>query len=154
MSFMEHQSDDAIDANKPSRHGSQPIGAPKRRHSETDLAVLLHREKKGSSAQHEVPGVNSDPFASPETLGGGPQHGGAGQQPKSAHKVDARVPGAATGLVGSMMDQDPAAKSDLGPAGNPQANISGPAQTTPMAPEKGQGEALATTYVNSAPPTG
>ena len=40
MSFMEHQSHDAIDANKSSRHGSQPIGAPKRRHSETDLAVL------------------------------------------------------------------------------------------------------------------
>ena len=125
-----HESYDGI-TDKSSRHGSQPIGAPKRRHSESDLEVLPHREKKGSSVQHEVPGGNSDPFASPETLGGGLQHGGAGQQPKSAHKVDARVPGAATGLVGSMMDQDPAAKSDLGPAGKPQANISEPARSLP-----------------------
>ena len=150
MSFMEHQSSDAIDVNKSSRPGSQPAGAPKRRHSESDLEVLLHREKKGSSVQHEVPGGNSDPFASPKTLGGGLQHGGAGQQPKSAHKVDARVPRAATGLEGSMMDQDPATKSDLGSVGKQQANISEPVQVTPMAPEKGQGEALATTYVNSA----
>ena len=144
-----HESYDGI-IDKSSRHGSQPIGAPKRRHSETDLEVLLHREKKGSSVQHEVPGENSDPFASPKTLGGGLQQGGAGQQPKSAHKVDARVPGAATGLVGSMMSQDPAAKSDLGPVGKQQASLSEPVQATPRAPEKGQGEALATTYVNSA----
>ena len=120
-----HESYDGI-IDKSSRHGSQPIGAPKRRHSETDLEVLLHREKKGSSAQHEVPGGDSDPFPSPKTLEGGLQQGGAGQQPLSAHEVDALVPGAATGLEGSMMDQDPAAKSDQGSAGKQQANTFAP----------------------------
>ena len=85
-----HESYDGI-IDKSSRQGSQPVGAPKRRHSESDLEVLYHREKKGSSVQHEVPGGNPDPFTSPKTLGGGLQHGGAGQQPLSAHKVGGGV---------------------------------------------------------------
>ena len=51
MSYLMHESYDGI-TDKSSRHGSQPIGAPKRRHSESDLEVLPHREKKGSSVQH------------------------------------------------------------------------------------------------------